>query len=192
MNTQIFGHFSAEMSSSQEYLTLNFAPTSAPKRQQRWRANGISADFLGDYFAAFFPGEKVPESAIDLKGTVKAAVSYIANELLENALKYSDDSAMPIAITLWLQEREIVFQVTNYANPATAQHYQEFVTRIDAGDVDELYLQQLEKTALGEGGSCMGILTILHDYSVRGGWHFESDSSHPSTVAIKTMIHLVV
>jgi hypothetical protein len=193
MTDRTFGQFFDRIPDNQEYLTLNFSPTSAPQRQQRWRNNGLSADFLGDYFAAFFPGDPVPESAIDLHDTVKAEVSYIANELLENAFKYSDPSAsLPISITLRLYDREIIFQVTNYADGATAKRYEEFVRQIESTDLEELYTQQLEKTALGEGSSCMGILTILHDYSAKGGWKFERASDNPNAIRVSVMISLVV
>jgi hypothetical protein len=193
MITQTFGLFLDEIPDSQEYLTLNFAPTSAPLRQQRWRNYGLSADFLGDYFAAFFPGDEVPESAINLKDTVKSTVSYIANELLENAVKYSDGSVnLPISITLRLYNQEIIFQVTNYANQSTAKQYQQFVQEIQSSDLDELYTQQLEKTALGESGSSMGILTIIHDYSAKGGWKFEPLIDNPTVSRVSVMMHLVV
>ena len=37
-----------------EYLTLVFSPVSVPLRS-RWRNNGLSADFLGDYVTTFLP-----------------------------------------------------------------------------------------------------------------------------------------
>ena len=46
-----------DLPKSEEYLTLHFSPTRNP-RQQRWRHYGLSADFLGDYFSNFFPGEE--------------------------------------------------------------------------------------------------------------------------------------
>jgi hypothetical protein len=193
MTTQTFGIFRDDIPKSQEFLTLNFAPSSTPERQQRWRNYGLSADFLGDYFANFFPGGDVPESTINLKDTIKATVSYIANELLENAVKYSDESVLlPVSITLRLFDQDIVFQVTNYANQAVAQQYQEFVQTLQAADIDELYTQQLEKTALGEGGSSMGILTIIQDYSAQGGWRFEQLTENPSISKVTVMMHLVV
>jgi hypothetical protein len=193
MTNQTFGQFFDRIPDSQEYLTLNFSPTSAPQRQRRWRNNGLSADFLGDYFAAFFPGDAVADSAIDLKDAVKAAVSYIANELLENAFKYSDASAnLPISITLRLYDREIIFQVTNYTDRATGKHYEEFVRQIESADLEEIYTQQLEKTALGEGSSCMGLLTILHDYSAKGGWKFEQPRENPAVIRVSVMVSLVV
>jgi hypothetical protein len=193
MTTQTFGTFRDDSPESQEFLTLNFAPSSTPERQQRWRNYGLSADFLGDYFANFFPGGNVPESTINLKDTIKATVSYIANELLENAVKYSDESVLlPVSITLRLFDQDIVFQVTNYANQAVAQQYQEFVQTLQDADIDELYTQQLEKTALGEGGSSMGILTIIQDYAAQGGWRFEQLMENPSISKVTVMMHLVV
>jgi hypothetical protein len=193
MTMQTFGQFKDDIPESQEYLTLNFAPSSTPQRQQRWQNYGLSADFLGDYFATFFPGEDVPESRINLKNTVKATVSYIANELLENAVKYSAPSThLPISITLRLFDQDIIFQVTNYANEAVAKEYQKFVQTLQSADIGEFYTQQLEKTALGEGGSSMGILTIIHDYSAQGGWRFEPIADTPTMSKVTVMMHLVV
>ncbi len=193
MTIQIIGRFLETIPESQEYLTLNFAPGSTPQRQQHWRNNGLSADFLGDYFAAFFPGEAGIENTLNLKDTVKASVSYIANELLENAVKYSDESInLPISITLRLYDHAMIFQVANYANQTIARAYQQFIEEIHSSDLDELYMQQLEKTALGEGGSHMGILTILKDYNATGGWKFERLPDSPSVSRVNVMVHLIV
>jgi hypothetical protein len=193
MTTATFGQYLDAIPESQEFLTLSFALASAPQRQQRWRNYGLSADFLGDYFAAFFPGDAVPDSAINLQDTVKATVSYIANELLENAVKYSDESAsLPITITLHLYDHAIIFQVTNYANQPTAKRYQQFVQEIQNSDLDDLYTQQLEKTAMGEGTSCLGLLTIIHDYAAQGGWKFETLTDNPTVSRVSVMIHLIV
>ena len=53
--TQIFGAFMARQGASGEYLKISFSPTSMPI-QQRWRNNGLSADFLADYLSTLaFP-----------------------------------------------------------------------------------------------------------------------------------------
>ncbi|MFB2934716.1 ATP-binding protein [Aerosakkonemataceae cyanobacterium BLCC-F154] len=170
---QIFGEFLEKIPVSNEYLTLNFSPSSAA-RKRRWEHNGISADFLGDYFAAFFPGNASSENKINRKNTVKSIVSFIANELLENAVKYSDRSAnLPITITLYLYEQELIFQVTNYSQQTTVEKYQNFIRELLNSDPDELYTRQLEKTAMGTGESNIGLLTIVNDYSARLGWKFD-------------------
>lgn len=170
---QVFGEFLEEIPVSNDYLTLNFSLTSEA-RKRRWEHNGISADFLGDYFAAFFPGDATSENKINRKNTVKSIVSYIANELLENAVKYSDRSTnLPISITLYLYEQELIFHVTNYAHETTVEKYQDFIRELLDSDPDELYTRQLEKTALGTGESNIGLLTMINDYSARLGWKFD-------------------
>ncbi len=189
---QTFGTYLEKIPASDEYLTLNFSPSSVP-RKRRWNNYGLSADFLGDYFAAFFPGSELPDSKINRRDSVKAAVSYIANELLENAVKYSDEGAcLPISITLHLYEQEIIFQVTNYAKQTAAEKYRQFVQDLINADPDEFYTQQLEKTALGTGESNIGVLTMMNDYSARFGWQFQTLHSLPNVIRVNVMVHLDV
>ena len=191
-DSQIFGAFLEVIPASEEYLTLNFSPSSAP-RKRRWSNYGLSADFLGDYFAAFFPGDALPNSQINRRNTVKASVSYIANELIENAVKYSDEAfSLPISITLFLYELEIIFQITNYSTLDVGEDYQTFVQAILNSEPGEFYMQQLEKTATGSGGSSMGLLTMINDYSAQFGWRFQTSHHHPDAVQVTVMAHLKV
>ncbi len=192
ITSQTFGEFAQEIPASEEYLTLNFSPSSAP-RKRRWSNYGLSADFLGDYFAAFFPGDTVEDSPINRRDTVKAAVSYVANELLENAVKYSDDTIRkPISISLYLYEEKIIFQAINYAAAAIADKYCQFIQQVLTSDLDELYARQLERTALGTGESSMGLLTMMNDYDARFGWQFQASDSNPNTVQVNVLVHLDV
>src|ERR1700759_3929863 len=85
-----------------EYLTLAFSPISAPLRT-RWRNNGLSADFLGDYVTTFLPGDGAVPARESRQNEIRHAVTYIANELLENAMKYHQpDVEIPIRIHLEL------------------------------------------------------------------------------------------
>lgn len=189
---QVFGEFTDSFPASEEYLTLHFSPNSAP-RQRRWRNYGLSADFLGDYFAAFFPGDTLPDSSINRQDAIKAAISYIANELLENAVKYSDESArLPISISLHLYERQIIFQAINYASQASVEKYQEFVQALLQADPDQFYAQQLEQTAMGTGESNMGVLTMINDYDARFGWKFQALADQPDVMQVNVLVHLDV
>lgn len=183
-----FGSFLTEIPESQEYLTLNFSPTS-PSRQRRWKNYGLSADFLGDYFAAFFPGEASETSKINRRDSVKGAVSYIANELLENAMKYSEQGEdLPISITLYLYEKEIIFQVINYSDLNTIERYQHFIQDLLSSDLESFYIQQLERTAMGLNESNMGILTMIHDYAAKFGWEFQVVSHNPSVMRVTVFV----
>ncbi|MFQ4138082.1 slr1658 superfamily regulator [Nodosilinea sp. PGN35] len=188
-----FGRFVNCLENSKEYLTICFSP-SASARQQRWRNYGLSADFLGDYFATFFPGNPVkagaPEDLMQ-RDTVKSAISYIANELLENAIKYHTDRAPdPISISLFLYEDFIVFQSVNLVEPASAEQFKGFIQDVlTASDIDTVFSQQLEKTALGQG-SHMGFLTMMCDYGVEFGWGFEPPPQHQELIQVNVQAYL--
>jgi hypothetical protein len=188
--TQTFGDFVDQLPVSEEYLTIHFSPASTP-RKKRWSNYGLSADFLGDYFATFFPGDESDAGSIDKRGNVKAAVSYIANELLENTMKYSDETTnLAVSISLYLYDEKLVFRVTNPAELNVALKYQTFVQKLISSDIDELYSEQLEQTALGMGGSHMGILTMINDYDAKLAWKFDPQPHHPEIVQITVMAHL--
>lgn len=188
---QTYGDFNAPLPTSKEYLTLHFSPNSEA-RQQRWRNYGLSADFLGDYFATFFPGDEVPNGTINQRDTVKAVVSYIANELLENAIKYNSSSSLnPISISLYLHEHQLIFQVINYVTQSSAQKYQDFIQEIlSVEDLDEFYTKQLERAASNSGESSMGLLTMMNDYSARFGWKFQPLDHAPDVVQVDVLTYL--
>jgi len=189
---QIYGEFNQNVAASDEYLTLHFSPSTAP-RKQRWRNYGLSADFLGDYFAAFFPGDTPTQGQINQRDAVKAAVSFIANELLENAVKYSESVGdRPITISLYLYQQQIMFQVVNFSDRPATLTYQQFIEDLANTDLDLLYAQQLEKTALGMGKSCIGILTMMNDYGARFGWQFQDLPDTPDIVKVSVVAVLDV
>jgi len=189
---EVYGQFRESPPNSEEFLTLNFSLGSAA-RERRWRNYGLSADFLGDYFAAFFPGDQIPDSKINKKDTVKAAVSYIANELIENAVKYSSIPAkLPVTITLYLFEHELMFLSVNYADRAAADRLRRFVQELEINDPLELYHRQLERTAKGSEGSHMGILTIVNDYLAEMGWRFQPVAQDATLVQVSVMAHLAI
>src|ERR1700684_1013071 len=129
MISQTLGDF-GERSSDSEYLTLAFSPTNAPLRS-RWRNNGLSADFLGDYVTTFLPSDGSMTAPEGGQKEIKHAVTYIANELLENAMKYHEHSIdIPIGIHLELTGTQITVSATNGISNEQAQRYQAFVETI--------------------------------------------------------------
>ena len=189
---QILGDFIQNLPPSQEYLILSFSPSSIPLRQ-RWRNNCLSADFLADYLSTFFLGNNDRQPDSDKQAEVKSAVGYIANELLENGMKYSTQmSSFPISIQVHLNPDLIVFQLTNSVPAPQSQQFQDRIKTLLDSDPDELYIAQLEKNALEENEeSGLGLLTMLTDYGVKLGWKFES-LPQPAEVAVTTMVQLAI
>lgn len=190
---QIFGDFIEELPVRPEHLTVQFFPSSVPLKD-RWRNNGLSADFMADYFATFFPGDEESTRKNSKQVEIKSTVSYIANELLENAMKFSDETALaPVTLTLQMQENKITFTATNTVPPEKLSNFQSFLEELTTSDPSELYLQQLEKNAMDEGiGSGLGLLTIMNDYLAKVGWKFQPAHTQPEVMTVTTMVQLVL
>lgn len=191
-SSRTYGKLISELPQSDEYLTLHFSPGTAP-RKQRWRNYGLSADFLGDYFATFFPGNDPGTVQPNRQESVKGAVSFIANELIENAVKYSNTGKdYPITIALYLYQQQIIFQVINYCDRPSAASYQSFVEQVVQSDIETIYTQQLEKAAIGEANSCMGILTMINDYEATFGWKFQDIIDDDTSIQVTVVASLPV
>jgi hypothetical protein len=191
--TQIFGDF-IEQPASQEYLIIGFSPSSVPLKQ-RWRNNGLSADFLADYLTTFFPGNQDDPSTIERQAEIKSAVSYIANELLENAMKFNDEtSEYPIEIKLQLESDGVIFSVANSISPQAVDKFQAYIQQLLTSEPSELYLQRLEKNAADESStnSGLGLLTMLTDYTAKLGWKFQTVHKDPEVIVVTTMVHLTI
>ncbi|AFZ16646.1 DUF6272 family protein [Allocoleopsis franciscana] len=192
--TQIFGDFTDTLPDGQEGLTMVFSPTSVPLKQ-RWRNNGLSADFMADYFATFFPGSEEANCETVTQEQVKSAVSFIANELLENAMKFNDESLpQPISIRLQMDSHRLVFLATNSVHPQRAKQFQQFIQELTTSDPSELYLCHLEKDPedTNENLSGLGLLTMINDYQAKLGWKFEMVDQNPDEIAVTTMVQLTV
>ncbi len=185
---EIFGDF-VEMGETQEYMILSFSSSALPI-QERWRNNSLSADFLADYWGTFFPAQS--DSPRHERSAVRDAVSFIANELLENAVKFSYRPEFTIKIALYLSEDELRFYVSNSINPQSIGKFQDFIREILTEDPNDLYLRQLEKNADENNSdeSHLGFLTIVNDYNTNIAWKFET--VQPELVIVTTMVKLGV
>ncbi|MEM9543806.1 MAG: ATP-binding protein [Cyanobacteria bacterium P01_E01_bin.42] len=206
---KIFGNFIENLPESPEYLILGFSPSSVPL-QQRWRNNGLSADFLADYLTTFFPTQEDEPHAQCRKEEIKGAVSYIANELLENAMKFNDDRLnYPIGLSLQLQSDRLIFRITNSIATESVQGFQNYLEKLTTVDTQEMLIAQLEKNALEENGtsSRLGYLTMIEDYGAQLGWKFETVQQEPdqtepmqkeplqiaaTTIVVTTMVQLSI
>ena len=173
-----------------ESLNLAFWPSSVPLRQ-RWRNNGLSADFLGDYVTTFFPLDENTPATQNRRAEIQGAVEFIANELLENAMKFHDQSLPePITLHLNLDKERITLQETNGTDNATAERFQVFIQRVTESDPDTLYMETLEKSATSENTSGLGYLTMINDYGAELAWRFETLPSGGCRVTTQVTIEI--
>ena len=184
-----FGDY-LELTNEHEYLEICFSPSSLPI-QRRWRHNGLSADFLADYCGTFFPAHEQsrPRRPVEIKNFV----AYVANELLENSMKFN--YAPPqhtISIKLSLLPDECYFYASNCIDPDSIESFQSYLRKLLTEDPAELYLKQLEFNAYDESHnvSRLGFLTMMCDYQARLGWKFTEIQESPKIVLLTTMVRL--
>lgn len=185
-----FGNFVKTNEGEGEYLKIGFHPSSIPL-QQRWRNNGLSADFLADYLSTFFPGEDL--ASTERQAQIKDSVGYIANELLENCMKYShSESQHLVSIEMFLEASAITVYTMNGIASKAVPNFQNFANRLLTEDADQLYIEQLERNARndGDGASGLGYLTMLINYGVEIAWTFSETDEISADTALTTMVRL--
>jgi hypothetical protein len=191
--SQIFGDFVESFPRAQDGLQLSFTPNSLPIKK-RWLSNRLWANFMADYFSNFLPvDENDPAQKRRIKES-KGAVSYVANELLENAIKFNNqDTNFQIKFGIYfIKESDLTAMLfaTNSVSAEGVDKFQKFIQELLSSDPEKLYVQQIEKSAEEEnsGASGLGFLTMINDYSAKLGWKFEIVQKEPKMIAVTTMV----
>lgn len=196
----IFGDFLENFPPERDSLELTFMPSSHSIKQ-RWRNNRISAHFVADYLSTFLPIEDEEPNKERRIHESKGAISYIANELLENAMKFNDQKSNhrirfgihfvynPNASNI----TAIIF-TTNSISSQTVEILQDFIKKLLSSDPSELYIHQIEKNAAEENNqtSGLGLITIVNDYAAKVGWKFETLQNDPEIITVTTMVQIQV
>jgi hypothetical protein len=189
---RIYGEFVEPLPPSGEELSISFFPDPTAIASQ-WRSQPLSADVLADYLNRFFTDSSGDRDLCAKRAEIQCAVSYIANELLENAIKFHHrDSVQPISIQVRVRGDRLIFLVSNSIDRFKMERFQEFIEKTLASDPHELYIHQVEKNAADESNnsSGLGYLTIMVDYMARIGWKFETLPNDSPFIRVTTMVQL--
>lgn len=195
---EFFGDFIEPRSDDVEYLIVGFSSASLPLKQ-RWKNKGLSADFIAGYLQTFFVGRQVQGEALLNGETIPAhsrnATKYIANELLENAMKFSDESAkFSTRISFYLHEDNLIFYVTNSITEDNKAKFQNYIRKLLNSDANTLYIEQMEANALDPDSTAsgLGFLSMICDYSAKLAWKFDQlekdDKGEKVVSTVTTMV----
>lgn len=198
---KIFGDYIEEFSPELDSLEMTFSP-STRSIQKRWSNNRLSAQFVADYFSAFLPTNEDPQNCDRRIKESKSAVSYVANELLENAMKFSDrTSKFKVRFGVYFLEDDpeknsqitAVIYATNSTTPENAEKFQRFLTQLLASDPEEFYVTQVEQSLEEDSeASGLGFLTMINDYSAKLGWKFDTINTEPQILTVSSMAQITV
>lgn len=119
-------------------------------------------------------------------------MKYVANELLENAMKFNDESAhFPVDIQLQLQPDRLIFYATNSIQAQAIPAFQALLQELTTTDANELFLRRLERNTIDNWDSSgLGLLTILNDYKAKVGWKFATVQQDPEITTVTTTVQL--
>ena len=194
---EVFGEFIEEFIPNSDFLELSFT-SSSQANQRRWRNNRLSAHFVADYFANLLNSDENDLANEKRIKEIKSTISYISNELLENAIKFHENTKIhqvKLGIS-FLEDTDtaIVIYAKNSIYSEKVQKYQAFINLLLTEDANGLYIQQIETASAEEDSkaSGLGLLTLINDYSAKLGWKFEPESSQPEIIAVTTMVQVVV
>ena len=189
-DVKVYGDFQDWDSNAAEYLALAFSPSSRPLKE-RWRNNGLSADFLADYFVSFIPRNTEGDEDNQRQAEVKNAVSYIANELLENAMKFADPEAdFPISLRLELTDTSIKFHASNSVLAPQIDHFQAFLDEFLSMDAMDYYVMQMERNVENNTESGLGFASMVNDYGATLGWKLVRPDDPSGIFAVHTCVAL--
>jgi len=196
VSTEIFGDFNDEKQPEcEEYLSIRFSPSRLPLKK-RWENNGLSADFISEYFKIFYVSQQEENDDIlndILLENLQNSVKYVANELLENAMKFQAPIIYPTAarIFLSLYNDKLVFYITHSITEQQAESFEIFIKKVLENDPQALYMEAMRESAREENAhrSGMGLLSMICDYNAKLGWKFESIDGVP-LVTVTTMVTL--
>jgi hypothetical protein len=193
---QLFGTFIDCFPEQHDSLELRFTPSSHPI-QKRWRNNRLSANFIAEYLSSFIPVEEDEPIHEHRIRQAKGIVAYIANELLENAMKFNHqvvDFKINFCVSFVVEtDVTVAISVTNSISSVNRDKLVLFIDQLLSTDPADLYVAQVEKSA-EEGGeaSGLGLLTIVNDYSAQLGWRLETGVDNPEITLVTTMAQILV
>lgn len=117
------------------------------------------------------------------------SISYLVNELVENAIKFRAPGDVVLQTTL--EERRFEIKVSNLIGVETAERFAALLAGMQGRDPGELLIERIEANALDakSSGSGLGLLTLMSDYGVRMGWIF-SQTDGKEQVRLETFAAL--
>jgi len=141
----------------------------------QWSRCGMTADYLADYLAYAF----------ERRDVARTVITTAANELLENAAKFSSDKKAPVRIVGRLRGSSLELEVQNVTG---AMHAETLIATIEAlarGEAPALFAERIESKQRGG----LGLIILAKDYAARLGARVEpANGSGAFTVTVRASI----
>ncbi len=153
----------------------------------RWSQCSATAEYFAEYFADVHARRCADDSA---RNEFVGTLSYIVNELVENAVKFSMGET--VEVTVCIEDDELVALVSNQILAVTVEGLVEKFRGLVSGDPQELLIARVEANAVNPDSavSGLGFLSMMADYGATLGWYFAAVQDNPQNVLLKTMARI--
>ncbi|KQT50256.1 ATP-binding protein [Devosia sp. BK] len=164
------------MSAPVQFGTIGFSngPEAVANRVQladgpldlSWHHCTTTSDFLGEFFALQRRGNSTQFNE------TRHGIGYLANELLENAIKFRQPGNIQVECSL--EDARFEIKVTNLVAEDVATRFQLLLSELTSRDPGDLLIERIEANAAASSssGSGLGLLTLMNDYGAELGWVF--------------------
>lgn len=147
-----------------------------------WKHSGITSDFIASIIATRYRDARLHYNQ------VRHDVGYLANELLENTIKFRAPGDVAIAISVTNSSFKLT--ITSKIDVANSVKFKNVLEVLGSESPGELLLKRIEANALSAGGatSGLGLLTLLSDYEATLEWIFDEDTD----LGVKLTTHAAI
>ena len=178
-NISIHGRFTENFELSQ-LISHSKVQLNSDNIFENWRRCSITANFFAKYYSSFFPEDDGGGKYIQKK-SAEYSISYLLNELFENAAKFSNANRKSVFFEVFCLKNYILFQISNYILAETQLSFSNLIQELLSNDPSELYIKKVEENIdTGKSGSGLGYLTLMNDYNITFGYKFESVLEEPN------------
>lgn len=187
-----FGNFINTDPHDGEYLDI-VVTMSSGSLETDWRKNTLCAEFIAKYMLNTIDARRCHNDAESRD--IKDAINYIANELFENAVKFTDeDGCREISFRVENVGEKVRFYVRNSIDEAEISTFQTLIRELLAGDPADMYFERIEANEASECNSTSGLgyLSIMNDYDADIAWKFETTETETTPTYVTTMIQINV
>jgi hypothetical protein len=160
-----------QLSAKDSELSLSLPKVLAP-----WDAATRVAFFLNAWL----------ELSLQQRGVLAEDLNYVVNELMENAVKYSDEGSMELAV--FFEADALRLSLSHPVSALHATRYQALAQALVERDPDELFAEIIERNALagqsngaepvtqspGPTSAGLGLVTLRQNYHAELGFAFHA------------------
>jgi hypothetical protein len=172
----VVGPYRMDLDRSDSMIHISLFPSDLVKH---WSRCGLTADFAASFFSFRFPDSKKARNSL----------SVIMNEIVENAVKFSNTPNANIAINLFNMTDLIVFEVENFTNQEQFESFRATARDLlESSDIEERYFEVLSSKAANSMTSGLGLLTIIHDFNARIGVRFTETDTDTRRVSLQVIV----